>query len=61
MTKTFIEGDQVRVLPLDYLKPRLRDVRGVVVAWHHDNLYEVRMETTDEFVGVFEGSELEKV
>jgi len=59
MAKTFIEGDRVQVLPLDYLKPRLRNANGTVTAWCHDDLYEVAID--DGFNAVLEASEMTHV
>lgn len=62
----FIEGDRVRVLDLDYLKPLLRNATGTVTSWHHDNLYSVQMDR-DVYTGsnkpveaVLEASEMRR-
>lgn len=67
MTRTFIEGDRVRVRDLDHLKPLLRNATGTVAEWHHDNLYSVTMDS-NVYTGdsrpveaVLEASEMEAI
>jgi len=41
--KTFNEGDEIWVYPVDMIKMTFHNQIGLVMKWHHDDIYTVYM------------------
>lgn len=41
--QTFIQNDEVAILPVKKIKQEYHNKRGVITKWHHDNVYSVHV------------------
>ena len=61
-TETFVQGDKVTVLPdiSGIVKPLYQNREGMVMRWHHDEIYTVYMNDANVLI-VLRNFEMEKL